>query len=221
MRPRLPTEFDDALRGDATDELFDALGGNDAVSARGGADTLLGGAGNDVLAGGGGGDLLLGGAGIDTIATGGGRDVVGFDGSALLQAPDQLLDWDVARDAFRLDAAAFGVDATLRFQNALAAELEDDGSNVIVLRDADDDGNAATVFNARSAARLIGNEVATEGEGFFVYFNSALGVNRLVHSADLANGEAVLTVLGAVLTTTGAEAIGELASYGADNFALI
>lgn len=214
----IATEFDDRLIGGDAADLIEALAGNDRLRGKGGDDTLDGGAGNDDIRGNAGADVLRGGAGIDTITGGGGADVFLFGTEALLQAPDQLTDWNVAQDVFGLDADAFGVTGALSFQNALAADLVENGANVIVLQTTDDDANAATSFNARSAARLIGAEVETDGAGFFIYHNSALGVNRLVFSANLDDGEAALTVLGAVLTTTGADAIAELASYSAGNF---
>ncbi|MBJ7440106.1 MAG: hypothetical protein JHD35_13895, partial [Sphingopyxis sp.] len=172
----------------------------------------------ETLTGFGGDDLIFGGAGADTIVTGGGHDTVAYDRLSVGSAPDALADFDVGNDKFRLDAIDFGVSGPLKFQNALAADLVDDGSNIIVLQDSDNDGNAATPFNARSAAQAIGAQVDTAGPGFFVYYNSVLDLNRLVFSADLADGNAPLTILGAVTGTTGQAAIEQLVDYKIDNF---
>ncbi|MEM1314508.1 MAG: hypothetical protein AAGI51_08145, partial [Pseudomonadota bacterium] len=118
-----------------------------------------------------------------------------------------------------IDAEAFGVAGPLSFQNALAETLVDDGSNVIVLQDADDDGDPSTVFNAGSAANLIANAVDTSGSGFFVYFNSALDMNRLVFSQDLGDASADLQIVTRFSDLTGQAAIDALAGFDAGNFA--
>ncbi len=141
-----------------------------------------------------------------------------FDATAIGEAPDQIDDFDIAEDVFQLNAGDFGVTGDLSFVNALAADLPAGGANVIVLQDSDDDGDAGTVFNARSAARLIGEQVTEDGAGFFVYFNSALGVNRLVFSENLADGEAAFTVLAALNDLVGDDAINALPTFTSSNF---
>jgi hypothetical protein len=182
-------------------------------------DVFVGTAAVDTLNGTAASDRFTGLAGADTITTGAGRDTVTFDATSLGSAPDTLSDFDVAQDRFLLDAAGFNVTGPLKVQNALAANIVNNGSNVIILRDSDNDADPATVFNARSAAQLIGTAVNADGAGFFVYFNSALNLNRLVYSTNLNDGAAPLTVLGAVGTTTGQAAIDQLALYGSSNFA--
>jgi Ca2+-binding RTX toxin-like protein len=206
--------FDD-LRGQfgvAALAQFTAANFVNGTTATAGADVLLGGAGNDTI---------NGGAGADVLILGGGRDTVVYDGSALGQSPDQIADFSITEDKFALDAAAFGITGGLRFANTTANNLAGSNANVIVLQDADDDNNTATVFNARSAARLIARSGVQSGPGFFVYFNSALGVNRLVFSPDLANGEAPLTVLAALNNLTGQAAIDALSLFEEDNFELV
>lgn len=176
-----------------------------------GANVLLGGAGNDTI---------NGGAGADVLILGGGSDTVAFDGSAIGKSPDQIADFSIAQDKFALNSAAFGITGGLRFANTTASNLAGSNANVIVLQDADDDNNPATVFNARSAARLIASSGVQSGPGFFVYFNSGLGVNRLVFTTDLANPEAPLTVLAALNDLTGQAAIDALPTFTAANFEL-
>ena len=183
-----------------------------------GGETLIGTEGIDTLTGFGGADTIRGLAGGDTIITNGGPDRVAYDATSIGSAPDALVDFSVTSDRFLLDATSFGVNGPLQFQRGLAANLVDNAANVIVLLDSDNDANPATAFNARSAAQLIGAQINADGAGFFVYFNSALNVNRLVFSANLADGNAALTVLGAVNTVTGQAAIDQLAQYSAANF---
>ena len=79
------------LRGDASDNLISALGGNDFVTGGDGDDTVLAGAGNDeVFAGAGdnGEDVLIGGAGNDVLGGGGGDDFIiggGFSDGTTVQ----------------------------------------------------------------------------------------------------------------------------------------
>lgn len=129
-----------------------------------------------------------------------------------------VAEFDVNEDVFSLNPDAFpGVSEELNFFNGLAADLTD-GFNVIVLQNADDDNNPATAFNARSAARLIGAQINEDIAGFFVYFNSALNINRLVFSANLNNGEGAIDVLAAILAPTGSDAVAALPTFTEDNF---
>lgn len=181
--------------------------------------TVTGTAAIDALNGTAASDTITGLGGADTITSGAGRDTIVYNATSLGSAPDALVDFDVAQDRFLLNAADFSVTGPLKVQNALAANLVSNGSNVIILRDSDNDANATTPFNARSAAQAIGTAITTDGAGFFVYFNSVLNLNRLVYSTNLNDGAAALTVLGAVGTTTGQAAITQLTQYGEANFA--
>jgi hypothetical protein len=130
--------------------------------------------------------------------------------------------FDVSQDRFVLDVSVFpGVSETLSFANGLAADLPTSPLNVVVLQNSDDDNNAATAFNARSAARLIAGANGDSGPGFFVYFNSGLNLNRLVFSSDLSNGEAALDILFRISNPTGQDAIAALPTFSASNFVLV
>jgi hypothetical protein len=131
-----------------------------------------------------------------------------------------LPSFDPSADRFLLDLAAFGLTGPIAFANSLAAGLPVSGANVVVLQDSDDDGNPATPFNAGTAANLIAGALTDAGPGFFVYFNSALNLNRLVFSTDLGSTTSDLAILAAIQTPTGAEAIAALPQFGADNFAV-
>ncbi len=78
--------YQDALTGDVLANQFDAMDGNDAVSAGEGNDTVNGGLGNDTLDGGSGDDVLAGNDGDDVLKAGGGKDyLLGGAGNDSLQ----------------------------------------------------------------------------------------------------------------------------------------
>ena len=127
--------------------------------------------------------------------------------------------FDQANDRFVLDLSQFNAGSSLSFASASLASPPAVGSNVIVMRETDDDGNAATAFGAGNAANLIANMVTTDGAGFFIYSNSALGVNRLVYSTNLNVNTADLSILARIESPNGAAAPGALAGFSANNFA--
>ncbi|NJK62219.1 MAG: hypothetical protein HC921_05610 [Synechococcaceae cyanobacterium SM2_3_1] len=184
-----------------------------------GNDFLIGTAADDIMDGRGGNDTIDGRQGSDQITTGSGNDTVLYNGSQLGSGPDQLSDWAVNSDRFLLNPGDFNVAGSLSFVNTLASNLPSGGVNVIVLQDTDNDNDPNTAFNARSAAQLIGAEINQISPGFFVYWNSGLGVNRLVFSEDLSDGNAPLTVLSAINTLSGQDAINALPSFRVANFA--
>jgi hypothetical protein len=68
----------------------------------------------------------------------------------------------------------------------------------------DDDNNAGTPFGAGQAANLTADRITTPGAGFFIYFNQALDLPRLVFSTDLSDSTADLKVLARMLNLNGA-----------------
>ncbi|MBA4081196.1 MAG: hypothetical protein C0496_08020, partial [Erythrobacter sp.] len=198
--------------------------GDDSLTGFGGDDTITGLAGTDTLDGEGGADRLDGGIGTDTLTGGDGADAFAFDFATVNDGlnEDSITDFSFADDRFVLDNASFGVDGPLVFAALDANTAEPNaaaGANVIVLLNGDDDGDPATAFNARSAARQIDDLVDSDGAGFFVYFNSGLGVNRLVYSPNLNDGEAPLQIVARLTDLTGQDAIDALALFGEGNFA--
>ena len=129
-----------------------------------------------------------------------------------------LASFNAASDRFVFDLSKFNAGSALNFSSASLATPALPGSNVIVLRESDDDGNPATAFGAGNAANMIANMVTTDGAGFFMYSNSALGVNRLVYSTNLNLATADLSVLARIESPSGAAAPGALAGFGASNF---
>lgn len=126
--------------------------------------------------------------------------------------------FDQANDRFVFDLSKFNAGSWLSFASASSAAPAAAGSNVIVLLDTDNDANAATPFGAGNAANLIANMVTNDGAGFFIYSNSALGVNRLVYSSNLNVATADLSVLARIESPTGAGAQAALAGFNAGNF---
>lgn len=223
----------DHLAGDAGDDTLFGGFGRDTLEGGSGADALNGGAGRDSLAGGAGADVLTGGAGADafvfagdpfdgvaTDPTDGVRQVVGNE--------DSITDFQQGRDRFELDAEDFAISDTLVFQsldaNADGADV-DPGANVIVLRNAnngDVDGNGDPLpFNAVQAAEQIAALTEDAGAGFFVYFNTGLGVNRLVYSTDLSDADADLKIVARLTDVEDQDAIDALAGFSADDFAFV
>lgn len=233
----------DAINGGDGDDMIRGGDGNDTILGGGGADQLRGGAGDDSVSGGDGADNIATGAGndiveagrgADTIATGGGEDLIRVVDNLLDRLDpnpgvrevigaeeDHITDFNARKDSFALDGEAFGLTGDLIFFSGVAAELPVGGANVIVLRDTDNDANPATAFNAGAAASLIAAAVETEGAGFFIYSNSALGVNRLVYSDDLSDPTADLQIIARFTDATGQAAIDALADFSAENFTLI
>jgi hypothetical protein len=129
-------------------------------------------------------------------------------------------DFEIGLDQFVFDQSVFNVSGNRKVSISSAAGIRD-GANVIVLQDTDNDANAATAFNAAAAATLIADNVETDGAGFFVYWNSALGINRLVYSENLNEATADIRVLANLVDVSGAEAIAAIADFTARDFAFI
>ncbi|HEY9627827.1 MAG TPA: calcium-binding protein [Coleofasciculaceae cyanobacterium] len=214
---------DRLLGGNGNDVLLGEVG-DDQLEGGNGNDTLGGGAGLDVLTAGGGNDLLVGGAGVDTLTGGIGRDQFGYDGNLfangvaaqvgntginILNQPDIITDFNIAEDSFTLDAQALGIDS-LVFQRGQSSQVAN--ANVIVLTD--------SFATAGDAARAIANNNnITADAGVFLYFNTTLGLNRLVYSKDLAGGGDI-SVLANLDNQRGATGQTDLARYTIANFSL-
>ncbi len=151
-----------------------------------------------------------------------------FAGTTALTTPGRqvignelfISEFSIAEDIFSFDPATFNVSNQLTFFNGPAAGLPTSGVNVVVLQSTDNDNNPATPFGAGSAADLIAAQVDTFGAGFFIYFNSALNLRRLVYSTDLNSSTADLKILARITSPTGQAAIDTLPAFTANNFAL-
>lgn len=246
-RFRVGTTADDLVTLRKPNNLFSAGDGNDSVAGGLGSDTLLGGNGGDTLLGNGGRDVLLGDAGADTLNGGNGTDVLqgglGLDnltggrgkdvfvfGADAITDPgtlqlvnlagtgidvkvsaDAITDYQFGADRIQLSLADFGVEAPLTFAKGVTAELGD--GNLIVQLD-----GFANV--ALAAAAIAANEAITADAGFFVYFNTSLGFNRLVYSADLGDAGDV-TVLANFVDQTGPDGLAAIANFSLDDFLFV
>lgn len=218
--------------GNGRDTLFGEAG-RDQLDGGRGNDLLFGGTDDDVLIGGQGDDVLVGGSGdnvgTDDVLTGGaGRDLflftaddltqphpetaVGTTGIRATNTPDVITDFTFGEDQFAFDASAFGIDGPLLYAEGATAELAGN-ANLIVMFD--------PFPNAAAAARaLADNPNITGEEGLFVYFNSTLGINRLVFSQDLADGGPI-TVMANLTDLTGAAALNALPDLAPTDFLFI
>jgi Ca2+-binding RTX toxin-like protein len=208
----------DSFDGSATSTLLQVTG--DA-----GDDTLVGGTSNDVITSGVGSDVITGGEGVDTLTGGTGTDQFVYAGNAFaggavtvnaggtginaLNKPDVIKDFEIGSDRFNLNSKDLGI-AAINFQKGTSAALTN--GNVLVLTD----GFAAA---AGAAKAIAANANITDKEGAFTYFNTTLGISRLVYSKDLANGGDI-----SVLANLGDAKTGALANqvnFSANNFSLV
>lgn len=131
------------------------------------------------------------------------------------------ISFNPATDVFAFDSSVFGLGNQINFANNTVDNLPTAGANVIVLQTLDNDNNPATPFGAGNAATLIANRTTSPSSGLFIYFNSALNVNRLVFSPDLNDPNADLAVLARTTNLSGQAGIDALPTFGASNFASV
>ena len=146
-----------------------------------------------------------------------GTNVLNVPGRQIVGGED-FVSFSIAHDTFSLDATTFGVDPAVQFANNPSATLPTAGVNVVVLEDFDNDANPLTPFGAGNAADLIASRITTHGAGFFVYFNQALDLPRLVYSTDLGSSDADLKILARMLNLSGQEGRNAMPTFTASNF---
>jgi Ca2+-binding RTX toxin-like protein len=197
---------------------FDGGAGNDVLDARNtstrvvvnggdGDDTLIGGTGTIVGAN----NAVLG----DTLTGGGGRDKFQFSSDPFaggvagqnVNRPDVITDYAIGVDQVVLDRAASGINA-LSFQKGNSAQLSGNSNLVVLL-----DGFQAA---GQAAAAIANNPNFNGGRGAFVYFNTNLGISRVVFSEDLGNNGR-FSVLGNLTNLTN---VANQANFSAADFAL-
>ncbi|MBD2530996.1 hypothetical protein H6G97_15975 [Nostoc flagelliforme FACHB-838] len=185
----------DTLEGrDGNDYLYGDKG-NDILRGGNGDDFLVGEQGNDILKGDNGNDFLAGGFGIDTLTGGAGKDTFdyadilfpngfparGANGIGVLNQPDRITDYQIGVDDFVFETGQLGLGfgERVKYKEGVSSKLSGN-PNVLVLLDA--------FPNAAAAAKAIANNNAiTSDAGLFVYYNSTLGISRVVYSSDLAD----------------------------------
>lgn len=215
-----------AFSGGDGNDSFDGSGTSTLLQVSGdaGNDTLVGGTGNDGITGGDGNDIITGGDGVDTLTGGVGADQFVYAGNVFaggaatpagttginaLNKPDVIKDFETGSDRFNLNSRDLGINA-INFQKGTSAALTN--GNVLVLTD----GFAAA---AGAAKAIAGNANITDKEGAFVYFNTTLGISRLVYSKDLANGGDISVLANLGDAKTGA--VGNQVNFSANNFSLV
>lgn len=146
-----------------------------------------------------------------------GTNVLNVPGRQIVGGED-FLSFSIANDIYSINATVFGVDPSVHFANGSADTLPTTGVNVVVLQDFDNDANPLTPFGAGNAADLIAGRITAQGPGFFIYFNQALNLPRLVYSTDLSSSDADLKVLARMLNLTGQEGRNAIPTFTAANF---
>lgn len=144
-------------------------------------------------------------AGSDALITPG-RQIVGGE---------PFISFDISSDVFAFDPSFFAVGDEIHFANDLVENLPTSGLNVIVLQ------TAPIPFNAGLAANAIAAQVTSSGPGFFIYFNSALDLPRLVFSTDLSDNTADLKVLARMTNLAGQPGRDALPTFTEANFEIV
>jgi len=214
------------LFGDQGGDFLFGEEGNDQLEGGLGSDFLDGGSGADIRLGGNGRDVLFGGTGVDTLTGGNGADTFGFAGDVFAGATpilnaatgirvvnqaDNITDYKIGRDQFALNGDDLGI-TNFTFQKGVTAQIATD-ANFIVQLD--------PFVNAPTAAKAIAdNPAITAKEGAFIYFNTTLGISRLVYSQDLANGGDI-SILANLTNQAGDAGIANLNNFTAKDFSLV
>jgi hypothetical protein len=154
-----------------------------------------------------------------------------FAGSTALTTPGRQIvgnelfipDFDIMNDVLEFDPTVFGLNRPLSFASGSAASFAGSVANFLMLQDVDADFNPANgiLNNAGTSANNIAASGINSGPGFFVYFNSALDLNRLVYSTNLASPTADLKVLARFTNQAGANAAPARAAFSARNIAAV
>jgi serralysin len=197
--------------------------GNDTLNGTDRNDILVGKQGDDVLNGGAGTDILNGGEGVDTLTGGSGKDffvfsdnpfsggatVTAANGIQVLNKPDKLTDFSIAEDQLVFGKSQLGIDK-LDFTFGTNNDSFGPGNLIVITEN--------TFANAAAAAKGLANNASiTADAGIFVYFNSTLGVGRVVFSQDLSDGGPI-SVIGQL---DNIKNVGDLSKLTAQNFQLI
>jgi hypothetical protein len=134
-------------------------------------------------------------------------------GRQLVDGSEIQVTFDPTQDVLAFDASVFGISEIL-FANTPTSALPASGVNFIVVQD------TAATLTAGIAANLIAARLTDPGPGFFIYYNTGLGLVRLVYSTDLADETADLAILARFTNLTGTSGFAALSTITADNVAL-
>lgn len=141
---------------------------------------------------------------------------VSADGKQIVNQPDELKDFCIAKDCFLLNAADLGINRQLTFISGTATELTASSvkdANVVVIQ--------GIFTSASAAASAIAQTGSAHGPGAFIYFNENLQINRLVYASDLGNQDTELSTLANIRSLTGEAALNALPTFSVNNFTLI
>ena len=164
---------------------------------KGKSNLLIGSQQVDMLVGGKKAEIFLGLGGNDLLSGNGGRDTFVFNGDDLdppnitiagingANSPDVVTDFGFD-DTLAFVGRDFGISGKVDLLNTSSANLSGT-ANVVVLQDGFANGFLAAAA-IRDNPNYLGTDDPMSDAGIFVYFNTTLGFNRAVHSADLANG---------------------------------
>ena len=168
-------------------------------------------------------------AAATAVATGAQARIFHFDtdpfaGTTALQTPGRQVvanelfipTFDLANDRIEVDADVFKLDGGIRAFTGFASDIPDENFNFVVLRtlDADGDPTNGNQMAAPLAANLIAAQLSHSGAGFFMYFNSALNLTRLVYSTDLSRPDADLKIIARFQDESGPAGVEALAQGG-------
>jgi Ca2+-binding RTX toxin-like protein len=195
--------------GDVGNETLDGSGTNTPLEAKGGDgdDVLISGKNVDTLTGDNGADFFT--YASDPFA-GGTPAPAGMTGINALNRPDRITDYEIGRDRFAFDGDIFGL-KSISFQSNRSADLIP-GFNAIVLLN--------PFPAAGAAARAIADNPNVDADaGVFIYFNTTLGISRLVYSKDLGDGGDI-SVLANLTNQAGDAGIANLAKFSANDFSI-
>ena len=146
-----------------------------------------------------------------------------FDGSTAPDTPGRQLvagglvtEFDPATDVFVFDPTFYPL-GSIQFVSGLIGDIPTSGVNVITLLTLDNDADPGTPFTAAGAHNLIADQITTSGAGLFIYFNSGLGLARLVYTPNLSDNTADLKILAQLTNITSPS---QLTLFSAANFEL-
>jgi serralysin len=214
----------DAIKGNALDNVLTGNGGNDTITGADGDDTLLGGLGADTLRGDNGDDALSGGDGNDTLVGGAGDDVLdgGTGGDSMTGGTgDDLYIVDDASDAV-IELAGEGDDTiSVGFDYTLGDNIE----NLILTGTAQNGtGNGLdNVITGNALGNLLsggaGNDTLIGGDGIDRFVGGEGGDTFVaeLNSTDVATKRGDLS-LDMILDFKSGEDQIDLSGLGALNF---
>ncbi len=204
-----PIGIRDIFDGNDEENKFEGGRGRDVMRGEGGDDHLDGGNGRDSLRGGEGADNLTGGRGADRFIY------------ANNEGGDTINDFEVKKDSFALNAASFGIEGDLAFQNVARTDDNDVNAGLVHVDTTNNVFVLQGIWNNAGEARNALLDVGVEGPFLFVYYNVNLDVNRLFQVDENGNLQQLANLGETEQFAEGVnddDAIAQLADFSSDNF---